>query len=221
MAITRTRDESFSKVAEKAISALCDVKQARHELHGAQEPLEGIVKEANRMTDLINVAKSTEALQTPGIAPHVAHITELMVRLFSSMMIMGAENRRLLEPRVLLPEHHEYGHLSRMCLQLAEARSGLEDLVLAGRVALRGNAREGYVVVRDSLRDANDKVRSALGVDLLLYKHLKARMEAGGDNIIRLTDAEIERLGLPRVSGPRVEQWRAVVGVETGIVRTA
>lgn len=176
--------DEFSEVADNAILNLGAVKEARKELHGAKEPLKEIVKEATRMIDLLVVAKSSEALQTPGIGQHVFDIMELAARLNSSMLIMGAENRRNLEPRVLRPEHHEYGHLSRMCGQLAEARSGLEDLVLAGRVALRGNAREGYVVTRDSLLDANQKVRSALGVDLLLYRHLRAKLETGGGKLV-------------------------------------
>ncbi|KAK0633960.1 hypothetical protein B0T14DRAFT_420282 [Immersiella caudata] len=127
MAITLT--DGFIPVADKAIDNLHSVKESRNELHGAKEPLEGIVAEADRVIDILTVAQGVQGVQSDAVNRQTFVIMELASRLTVLMMTMGAENRRTLEPRMLKPENAEYRHLEGMLRQLESAHAVLSELI--------------------------------------------------------------------------------------------
>jgi hypothetical protein len=95
---------------------------------------------------------------------------------------------------------------------------------------LRGDVRAGFKVSRKELTEVNERVREALGAELMVAERLGARLvegsgecslwciQTGGrfSNIrtgdyIRLDDGDAACLGLPQTTSTRVEQWRAQV----------
>ncbi|KAK4451320.1 hypothetical protein QBC34DRAFT_401680 [Podospora aff. communis PSN243] len=127
MAITLS--DGFVPVADKAIDNLNSVKESRNELHGANEPLEGIMAEADRLIDILNLAQGVQDIQSDAVNRQAFVIMELASRLTVLMMTMGAENRRALEPRVFQPADAEYRHLEGMLRQLESAHTKLSDLI--------------------------------------------------------------------------------------------
>jgi len=109
MAITLA--DGFITAADKAIDNLHSVKESRNELHGAKEPLDGIVAEADRTIDILTLAQGVQGVQSDAVNRQTLVIMELASRLAVLMMTMGAENQRNIEPRVLQSDDIEYGHL--------------------------------------------------------------------------------------------------------------
>ena len=89
MAVTLA--DGFVPVSDKAIDNLHSVKESRHELHGAKEPLDGIIAEADRMINILTLAQGMQALQSDAINRQAFDIMELAARLTVLMMTMGAE----------------------------------------------------------------------------------------------------------------------------------
>ncbi|KAL2255279.1 hypothetical protein VTK26DRAFT_3696 [Humicola hyalothermophila] len=137
-------------------------------------------------------------------------VMQLAALLGSSLMVMGAESRyrmgcgRAAGYGVSEPE---WCHLEAMLGRLREARRGLETAVVGVWAGLSGDARDGFWVDRQRLVGVNERVRRVIGADLALYARLKERLMHGGD-IIRLDDADAERMGLPQRPSARIEQWR-------------
>lgn len=126
----------------------------------------------------------------------------------------------------ITPDDYVYGHLQTMAGQLAETKDKLFKLVKSVLVGVSGNPKDGFRVDRKELMAVNERVRDVMpGVEMRLWERLRGRIEESGDGggedvtVIELDDADIEYLGLPRVSEDMVEQWRATVGEETGITR--
>ncbi|KAK0612413.1 hypothetical protein B0T17DRAFT_406425 [Bombardia bombarda] len=214
-----TLADGVVKVVDRAVLNLESVKGARKEICGAVEPLHGIENEANRLIGSLTLVKGVEALQTTGIGQQIYDIMVLASRLTASMMTMGAENRRRTEPVALKSSDYEYHHLETMLGQVRDARTNLTELISTAPVGLRGNARDGFCVARASLLDINSKVREVTGVNLVLFEQMESKLNIQFDALVKVDDTDAEHLGLPRISGKMVEQWRALVGEETGISR--
>ncbi|KAK3695817.1 hypothetical protein B0T22DRAFT_489046 [Podospora appendiculata] len=215
-----TLADGIGSVADLAMLNLQSIKSARHEIHGATAPLNNIESEADLLLALLALIKATAALQTPSVAQQAYLVMGLASRLTGSMLTMGAENRRSPPretPRELKPADHEYGHLETMLGQLRRAREALAELVCKVRVGLRGNARDGFWVTVAVVEGVNALVREAVGRDLEVWEVVGGR--GGVDGLVKLDDADIEKLGLPRLAGSVVEKWRNDVGEETGISR--
>ena len=172
-----TLDDGFVKVANRAIVNLETVKDTRKEICGAAEPLEGIGGEADRLISSVVLARAVESLQTPAVGQKTVEIMELASRLAASMLIIGAENRRLKTPRELQSGDPVYEHLAGMRRQLGTAREALVELILSVGVGLQGNARDGWAIERRALVDANENVSDALGTDLRFFRQLQHKVD--------------------------------------------
>ncbi|KAK3367351.1 hypothetical protein B0T24DRAFT_389178 [Lasiosphaeria ovina] len=214
-----TLADGIPKVVDRAVKNLNSVKEARKLIFGALGPLQGISDEANRLIGSLILVKDVASLQPAGIGQQAYDIMDLAARLNASMLIIGAENRRLGEPRELRAGDHEYIHLATMLGQLRSARTALTESIIMIRVGISGSARDGFRVARDRLLSVNNKVSSVLGTNLALYDQLYDKIMIKKEMVIELEDSDAERLGLPRLSGLVVEEWRTAVGNETGIAR--
>lgn len=267
-----TLDDGIPKVAERAVLSLESVREAGAEIRGAAEPLAGIAAEADRLTAALGLARDLPDLHTPDVGQRALAAMRLAALLASSMMVMAAESRHRAAAAAgedgadnHLRHHrqpddgsaeHEYGHLEAMLGQLRDARTALEGALRAAYVGLSGDKQEGFRVSRARLVAANERVREALGEDLVLFERLREKLgegggkfpflptrpqataatksrgegnssrvgsEAGGSvltcqvgiaagddgDLIKLDDADSERLGLPQKSSTMIEQWRA------------
>ncbi|KAK3951212.1 hypothetical protein QBC32DRAFT_315145 [Pseudoneurospora amorphoporcata] len=215
-----------------AISNLETVKQARNSISGATEPLDSISLLADILIRSLLLIQDVHSLQTLRVGEQIYHIMDLASRLGASMLVSAADNinRRSFgstatttpqEPQELeiTPDNYVYGHLQTMKGQLQEAKDRLFELVRSVLVGVSGNPKDGFQVVKGDLVGVSKRVREVMGVEMSLFERLRGRIVGEGEGIIELDDADIEHLGLPRVSGDMVEQWRATVGVETGITQ--
>ncbi|KAK3337651.1 hypothetical protein B0T19DRAFT_80310 [Cercophora scortea] len=178
------------------------IKSARHEIHGATAPLNSIDAEADLLLALLALIKATAPLQTAGVNQQAYLVMDIASRLTGSMLTMGAENRRsppCETPRELKPADHEYGHLETMLGQLRRAREALADLVCKVRAGLKGNARDGFWVAVDLAEGVSGKVKEAVGRDLEIWEVVRGREAV--DGLVKLNDADVEKLGLPRLAG--------------------
>ncbi|KAM7188383.1 hypothetical protein V8F20_010581 [Naviculisporaceae sp. PSN 640] len=207
MSAIHIHNEGISGVADKAVRNLESVRAARHEIYGAVEPLDGIESEAVRLIRLLTLVKDVQLLQTPAVGHQAFDAMDLGARLTASMSLIGAENRRRPEPKVLRSGDPEYTHLQTMEGQMKETRVLLGDLVSSVHVGLRGNPRDGFAVERQVLLEANDKVKRASGANLLLYSRLRHKLEDNKDLLVQLDDDDAVGVGLPRVSGTMVQEW--------------
>ncbi|GAB1312494.1 hypothetical protein MFIFM68171_02704 [Madurella fahalii] len=207
-----TTNGGISAVVDQAVLKLESIKEARDEIRGATEPLSGIVDEANCLIDALNLIKEVDSFQTREIGRRAQGIVELSALLIASMMVMSAESRHRIEPRELQPRDHEYNHLEAMLGQLRDARKTLESSMTAAHVGLQGNSQDGFQVSRQRLVDANERIRKVFGVDTFVFTRLQDHLRVQAADIIKLNDADANRLGLPQVSSDRIEKWRAAMG---------
>ncbi|KXX82353.1 hypothetical protein MMYC01_201301 [Madurella mycetomatis] len=212
MAAGATTVEGIPAVVDQAVLKLECIKEARAEICGATEPLGGIVDEANCLINALNLVKEVDSFQTREIGREARGIVELSALLIASMLVMSAESRHRIQPRELQPQDHEYHHLEAMLGQLREARKTLENSMTAAYVGLQGNSQDGFQVSRKRLVDANERIKKVFGVDTLVYIRLQDQLSAQAADIIKLDDADANRLGLPQVSSDRIEEWRAAMG---------
>ncbi|KAK3364656.1 hypothetical protein B0T25DRAFT_530726 [Lasiosphaeria hispida] len=211
MTIGTSLADGVAKVAERAVWNLYEVKKARRGIYGAVEPLEGITAEADHLISALTMLKTAPPLQTAGVGQQTLAIMNMTSLLQASMLVMGADNcGRYSEPHELHSDDYEYAHLENMYGQLGNARAALTDQILIARVGLQGNARDGWAVSRGVLVDVNSEVRRVLGIDLVLFQHLEQQMSIQTGALIYLDESDLQRLGLPRVSGPMVEKRRSV-----------
>ncbi|KAK3396270.1 hypothetical protein B0T20DRAFT_266963 [Sordaria brevicollis] len=132
----------------------------------------------------------------------------------------------------ITPDNYIHNHLQTMAGQLSESKKKLFDLVRSVLVGVSGNPKDGFRVDMTELGEVNERVSDKMGVEMRLWERLRVRVEeeegvvveGEGKNeretdFMELDDEDVEYLGLPRVSGGMVEQWRATVGQETGITR--
>lgn len=171
------RNEGVVGVAARALRNLESVRAVRYEIYGAVEPLDSIDSDALRMIRLLNLVKDVDKLQTVQIGHQAFDVMDLGARLTASMSLIGAENRRNPEPKVLRSGDPEYTHLQTMEGQMREARIQLAQLVANVHVGLGGNARDGWVVDRNVLTEVNEKVRRVTYANLVLYDRLRHRFE--------------------------------------------
>ncbi|KAL0468886.1 hypothetical protein QR685DRAFT_529087 [Neurospora intermedia] len=219
-----TLPDGLSTIIITAVSNLETVKRTRHSISGANEPLDSISAQADSLIRSLLLIKDIYSLQTLRVGEQIYQIMDLASRLGASMLVIAADSSRRTttppEGQGITPDDHVYGHLQTMKGQLQEARDTLFELVRSVLVGVSGNSKDGFWVIEEDLVGVNEKVEGAMGVHLRLFARLQGRIGKGGeDAVIELDDADIEHLGLPRVSGDLVEQWRATVGVETGITR--
>jgi hypothetical protein len=163
-------------VVDRAVLSLEAVKEARHEIWGAAVPLNGIVMEADCLINALSLVKEIDSFQTAEIGRKAQGIMELSPLLAASMMVMGAESRHQVEPRILQPHDHEYSHLNAMLWKLQDAREALERLMTAAYVGVQGNSRDGFRVSRHLLVDTNSRVRGVFGVDTMIFIELQDKL---------------------------------------------
>lgn len=173
-----TPPEGIPAVVDRAVSSLTAVKEARAEICGAAEPLDGLVAEVARLTGALALVKAEADFQTEPIRERAREIMVLSARLVSSMLVMVADKRHRLEPRVLRPGDREYSHLEAMLGQLRDQRKALEALMLAAQVGLRGSRQDGFRVSRRTLVDVNERVKEMFGADLAIFTRLRDLLEA-------------------------------------------
>ncbi|KAL2022980.1 hypothetical protein VTK56DRAFT_4195 [Thermocarpiscus australiensis] len=203
--------DGIPSVVDQAVRSLESIKEARKEIHGAIEPLAGIVREADCLIGALGLVKEVDSLQTREICQKASDIMESSAVLASSMMIMGAESRHHAEPKELRPQDYQYSHLETILEQLRDSRAALESLMTRVNVGVLGSARDGYQVSRSDLLSANDMIRGVFGVDMAMYTVLQHKIYEQTDDLIVLDDADAELLGLPRRLKDRNQDWRTTV----------
>ncbi|CCC08628.1 hypothetical protein SMACR_05982 [Sordaria macrospora] len=225
-----TLPDGLPAIIPTAISNLETVKQARNNIKGAAEPLDSISIQADILIRSLLLIKDIHSLQTLRVGEQIYQVMDLASRLGASMLVIAADSSSRTPPQEITPDNYVYGHLVTMKGQLQEAKDTLVELVRSVLVGVSGNPKDGFRVSLKDLVKANEKVREVMGVEMRLFERLRGKIVVVGEEgkvggcaeetvIINLDDADIEHLGLPRVSGDMVEQWRATVGAETGITQ--
>jgi hypothetical protein len=140
------------------------------------------------------------------VCAQAVEIMDFSCHLNVSMLVMAAENRsvaRIGQPKMIGERDYEYRCLKTMLERFEDIGAELEDLVLGSRVGVKGNVGDGWAINRRVLEHANTQVRNLLGINLVVYDHLKQRLDAETDDWVRLTDAEAALLRLPAAISSR------------------
>ena len=134
---------------------------------------------------------------------------DLASRLGASMLVIAADSMNKTEE--VTEGSYVYGHLVTMQGQLQEAKDGLVERVRGVLVGVEGSVREGWrLVKREEVVDVGRRVREVMGMEMKVVERLRGRLrgritleegEVEGGGVIELSDADVEYLGLPRVSG--------------------
>ncbi|KAJ4419110.1 hypothetical protein N0V85_001170 [Neurospora sp. IMI 360204] len=179
-----------------AISNLETVKQTRHSIGGAKEPLDSISAQADILIRSLLLIKDIHSLQTLRVGEQIYQIMDLASRLGASMLVIAADsmNRRSLsslstapttttapQEQEITPDNYVYGHLQTMKGQLWEARDTLFELVRSVLVGVSGNPKDGFRVVKGDLVGVNDRVREVMGVQMRLFERLRERIVGEGE----------------------------------------
>ncbi|KAK3372209.1 hypothetical protein B0H63DRAFT_484070 [Podospora didyma] len=221
-----TLDDGIHVVVKEAVSTLSDLKELRKEIHGAIKPLNGIVKEADRLIRSLTLVRDVPDFHTTAVGQQAVSIMRMCALYYGNMAIMAAENRRMniFEPKVLRKGDHETGVLENMLNRLTDARTVLVNQIIAIRVGLYGSDRDGFRISPDVLIRVNKLAKTALGRNLVIYDQLKDKLpvkakKGHADDLIKLKDAEADAPDHPSSSRTMTDEWRATVGISgaTGI----
>lgn len=184
-----TLSNGLPTIITTAISNLETVKQTRHSIGGAKEPLDSISAQADILIRSLLLIKDIHSLQTLRVGEQIYQIMDLASRLGASMLVIAADSSRRTTStttppegqEIITPDSYVYGHLQTMEGQLREARDTLFELVRSVLVGVSGNPKDGFRVVKGDLVGVNDRVREVMGVQMRLFERLRERIVGEGE----------------------------------------